>query len=68
MQYTPVDEQRQDDYLKPINRSMSIQDLALKTFWERWTIETGGEKGSGRFVVSSRHDDDDDDDDISVAP
>ena len=38
---------------------------------ERWGLETGGERGSGRSVQAARHDDaaaaddDDDDDDIN---
>ena len=44
-----------------INRSVTMQDLAWKTSWERWTIETGGERGSERFVQTVCHDDDDDD-------
>ena len=44
-----MDEQRQDDQLEPIyNSSVPIQDIALKTSQERWTIETGRERGSGR--------------------
>ena len=39
---------------------MLIQDVALKTYQERWTIETGGERGSGRSVLAAQHDDDDD--------
>ena len=59
-----MEEQTQDDQLEPIyNSSMSIQDVALKTCREQWTIETGGERGSGRSVLAVRHDDDDDDDD-----
>ena len=43
-QYTPVDEQRQDDQLEPIyNSSVSIQDA---------------ERGSGRSVLAVWHDDD----------
>ncbi len=58
-----MDEQRQDDQLEPIyNSSVPIQDVALKTYRERWTIETGGERGSGRSVLAVRHDDEDDDD------
>ncbi len=58
-----MDEQRQDDQLEPIhNRSVLIQDIALKTYRKRWTIETGGKRGSRRFVQATRHDDDDDDD------
>ena len=40
-----------------------IQDIALETFREQWVIVTGGESGSKRSVLASRHDDDDDDDD-----
>ena len=56
-----MDKQKQDDQLQPIcNSSGPIQDVALKTNRERWTIETGGERGSRRFVQTARHDDDDD--------
>ena len=59
-----MDEQRQDDQQEHIcNCSMPIQDVALKTYWERWTIETGGVRGSGRSLLVVRQDDDDDDDD-----
>ena len=59
-----MDEQRLDDQLETIyNSSVPIQDIALKTSQERWTIEMSGERGSGRFVLAVRHDDDDDDDD-----
>ena len=55
-----MDGQRQDNQLEPIyNTSVPIQDVALKTTWERWTIETGGERGSGRSVLATRHNDDD---------
>ena len=55
-----MDEQRQDDQLEPMyNISVSIQDIALKTSREQWTIETGGERGSGRSVLAARNDDDD---------
>ena len=58
-----MDEQKQDDQIEPIyNSSVLIQDVALKTSRGRWTIETGGERGSGRSVLAARHDDDDDDD------
>ena len=44
-----MDEQRQDDQLEPIyNRSVQIQDIALKTSREQRTIETGDEKGLGQ--------------------
>ena len=53
-----TDEQRQDDQLEPTyNRSVPIQDVALKTCRKQRTIGKGGEKGSG---ISVRHDDDDD--------
>ena len=56
-----MDEQRQDDQLEPIyNCTGPIQNVALKTYRERWTIETGGERGSGRSVLALQHDDYDD--------
>ena len=49
-----MDEQRQDDQLESIyNNSVPIPDIAVKTSWEQWTIETGGEKGSGRFLLDN---------------
>ena len=55
-----MDKQRQDDQLEPIyNSSVPIQDVALKIYRERWTIEKGGERGSGRSMQAARHDDDD---------
>ena len=55
-----MDEQSLDHQVELINNSsVPIQDIALKTTGERWTIETGGERGSGRSVVAARHDDDD---------
>ena len=54
-----MDEQRQDDQLKPIyNSSVPIQDIALKTSREQWTILMGEERGSGSSVLSAQHDDD----------
>ena len=38
-----------------------IQDIALKTYRERWTIEKEGGRGTGRSVLVARHDDDGDD-------
>ena len=56
-----MDEQRQDDQLKPTySSSVRIQCLALKTCRKRWTIGRGGERGSGISVLMTRHDDDDD--------
>ena len=34
-----------------------IQDVALKTYRKRWTIEKGGGKGSGRSLLMARQDD-----------
>ena len=49
--------------LEPIyNSSVSVQDVALKTYRERWTIEMDGKRVSERSVQALRHDDDDDDD------
>ena len=60
-----MNEQRLDNQLEPTyNSSVPIQDVAWKTFRERWTVETGGERGSGRSVLAARHNDDDDDDGI----
>ena len=57
-----MDEQRQDDQLEPVyNSSVPIQDIALKTSREWWTIDTGGDRRSGRSVLAVRHDDEDDD-------
>ena len=33
---------------------------SLEDLLERWTVEAGGERGSGRSVLAARHDDDDD--------
>ena len=54
-----MDEQKQDDQLEPTyNTSSPIQDVVLKTYRERWTIEKGGERGSGRSALVKWHDDD----------
>ena len=57
--WTPShDEQGLDNRLEPIyNSSVVIQDVTWKTYRERWTIETGGERGSRRSVLAARHDD-----------
>ena len=48
-----MEEQRQDDQREPIyNSFVPIQDVALKTYRERWTIEKGGRRGSGRSVLA----------------
>ena len=54
-------EQRQDDQLEPTySNYMPIQDVALKTCREQWTMGRGGERGSGISMLMVRHDDDDD--------
>ena len=56
--------QKQDDQLERTFISyVRIQDVVLKTYLGRWTIERSGERGSGISVLSARYDDDDDDDD-----
>ena len=55
-----MNEERQDDQLEHLyNSSVLIQDVTLKTFRERWTIETSGERGSGRSILAAQHDDED---------
>ena len=45
-----MDEQRQDDQLIPIYyNSVPIQDVALKTYRKRWTIETVGAWHDGDY-------------------
>ena len=54
--------QRQDDLLEPTyNSSVLIRDVALMNCRKQWTIEKGGEKGSGISVLMVWPDDDDDD-------
>ena len=49
-----MDEQRQDEQLEAIyNSSVPIQDIALKTSWERWMIETDGKRGSVRSLLAA---------------
>ena len=50
-------EQIRDDQLEPIyNSSVSTEVVALKTYQEDCTIETGGERGSGRSLLAAWHD------------
>ena len=57
-----MDEQKQDDQLEPTySSSVQIQDVVMKTCRKQWTIEKGGEKGSGISVLMAWQDDDDDD-------
>ena len=56
-----MNEQRQDDQLEPTyNSSVPIQDVVLKNYQERWTIEKGGKRKSGRPTLAVWHDNDDD--------
>ena len=55
-----TDKQRQYDQLEPTyNSSVTIQDVDLKVYWERWTIESGSGIGSGGSMLMAWHDDDD---------
>ena len=46
-----------DDQLEPIYISLPIQDIALKISWDQQTMETGGERGSGRSLLAAQRDD-----------
>ena len=49
-----------DDQLELIYKSsVQTQDVVYKTNRKRWTIETNGEKESGKSMLTARHDDDD---------
>ena len=50
-----MDKQRQDDQLElTYNSFVLIQDVALKTYQERWMIETVGKRETGRSVLMMR--------------
>ena len=52
-----MDEQRQDERLEPTyNNSVLIRDGAPRTCRKQWTIEKGGERGSGIYVLMAQHD------------
>ena len=54
-----MDEQKLDEQLEPTYTCfVPIQDVALKIYRERWTIEKGGRRGSGWSTLVVRHDDD----------
>ena len=54
-----MDEQRQDDELElTYSSSVPIRDVALKTCRKQWSIEKGGERGSGISVLMTRRGDD----------
>ena len=56
-----MDEQWLDDQLEPkTNNSAPTQDVAWKTYQERWKIETKSERGSRKYMLEARHDDHDD--------
>ena len=49
-------EQRQDDQVEPTyNNSVPIWDVTLRTCRKQWTIEKGGERGSGISVLMAQH-------------
>ena len=53
--------QKQDDqHEHTFSSYVRIQDVVLKTYLGRWTIERSGERGSGISVLPARYDDDDD--------
>ena len=55
-----TDELVLDDQLEHIySSSVPIQNVVYKIGWKRWTIETGGENGSGKSVLVPEHDNDD---------
>ena len=56
-----MDEQRLQNQLERIyNSPVPIQDVALWTFREQWTVDKGGERGSWRSVLAARNNDNDD--------
>ena len=55
-----VDDQKHNDQLEPTyNSSVPMQDVAVNTSREWWTIESGGRRRSRISVLMTRHDDDD---------
>ena len=40
------------------NSSVLIRDVALKTYWKRWTIERCGGRGSVQSLLMAQHHDD----------
>ena len=60
--WTPSHGRAKDVQLGPAyNSSVLIQDVALKTYQKRWTVERGGGWGLGSSVLMTRHDDDEED-------
>ena len=59
-----MDEQKQDDQPElTYNSSVPIRDILPKTCRTQRSLGRGGERGTGIFVLMTRHCDDDDDDD-----
>ena len=57
--WTPSHGRSKNDYQEPIHNSSRLkEDVALKTYRERWTIEMGGERGSVTSVLDVWHNDD----------
>ena len=55
-----IDELKHDDQLElTYSSSVLIQDVTLKTYRKRWTIERSGGRGSGISLLMASHDDDD---------
>ena len=55
-----MDKQKQDDQLETTyDSSVTIRDVAMNTYRERWTIKMGGGRGLGRSALAAWHDDDD---------
>ena len=53
-----MDEQTQHEQLETTyNSSVSIQDVDMKTYRERWTIEKGAGKGSRKSTLMAWDDD-----------
>ena len=53
-----MDEQRLDQLEPLYNCSVPTQDVAWRTWQERWMIETSGERESWKHAPTAQHDDD----------
>ena len=54
-----MDEQVLDDQLELIySSSVQTTNVAWKTRWKQWTLETSSEGESGKSVLEARHDND----------
>ena len=54
-----MDKQRERPARNYIQQPMPIQDVALKTYRKRWTIEKGDKRELGISVLMMRPEDDD---------